>query len=337
MRRSSEPDQAYLFKHALVQEAAYASLLKQDRKRLHQLVGETLERRCSDRVEEFAPQLAHHFEEAGDADRALKYLMLAGDQAARVYALSEASQHYARALDLARRREGFSGLKDVYLKRGQTLHSSGQYDAAWANYVEMTNAARARGDRVMELAALLESATLRAVFSPIFDPALARNLCEQALTLAEMIGDREAEARVLWVLMRVTVNVGGEPDQAIAYGERALALAHELNLREQSAFCLNDIQYAYMYAGYPRRALAVLSEARTLWRALGNLHMLADNLNLTALITSQAGKLAEALEFADEARRLSHATANQTHQVLSRVVSGLVQTECGRPAEACRL
>ena len=126
-----------------------------------------------------------------------------------------------------------SGLKDVYLKRGQTLHSSGQYDAAWANYVEMTNAARARGDRAMELAALLESAMLRAVFSPIFDPALARNLCEQALTLAETMGDREAEARVLWVLMRVTVNVGGEPDQAIAYGERALALAHELNLREQ--------------------------------------------------------------------------------------------------------
>ncbi len=334
VRRSLEPDPTYLFKHALVQEAAYASLLKQDRKRLHHLVGEALERRCADRLEEIAPQLAYHFDEASDDDRALKYFTLAGDAAARVYALVEASQHYSHALDLARRMNVSTPLKELYLKRGQALHSSGLYDAAWANYVEMMAAARTRGDPAMELAGLLESATMRAVFSPIFDPVLARTLCEQALALAETIGDREVEARVLWILMRVTVNVGGEPRQALAYGERALSLARELHLREQLAFCLNDIQYAYSYAGYPGRALEVLGEARALWRALGNMHMLADNLDMTALITAQAGSLEEALKFADEARRLSQDTDNQAHQVLSRFVIGLAQLECGRPWEA---
>jgi tetratricopeptide (TPR) repeat protein len=339
VRRSGEPERAYLFKHVLVQDAAYASLLKQDRKHLHQLVGETLERRAfgADRVEEFAPQLAHHFGEAGDLERALKYFMLAGDQAARVYALSEANQHYTRALDLAGRQPVSVLLQEAYLKRGQTLHSSGLYDAAWSNYVEMTDAARQRNDRAMELAALLESAMIRTVFSPLFDPALARNLCEQALTLAETIGERAAEARVLWLLMRITVNVGGGADQAIAYGERALALARDLQLRELSAFCLNDIQYAYSYAGYPRRALEALAEARSLWRELGNLHMLADNLDMTGLISSQVGKLDEALQFADEARRLSHATDNHAHQILSRVVTGIVQTERGRLTEALQV
>src|SRR3990172_2344393 len=79
----SQPELEYLFRHALVQEAAYYSLVKQDRKHLHGLVGEALERTYPDRLEELAPLLAQHFTEAGEDERALKYYTLAAGSAAR--------------------------------------------------------------------------------------------------------------------------------------------------------------------------------------------------------------------------------------------------------------
>src|SRR5881275_1324011 len=76
------PEIEYLFRHAMVQDAAYDSLLRQDRRKLHRSVGETLERCYPDRLAELAPLLARHFEGAGNSEKALHYLILAGDSAA---------------------------------------------------------------------------------------------------------------------------------------------------------------------------------------------------------------------------------------------------------------
>src|SRR6185436_1130224 len=102
LRAPSERELEYLFRHALVQEAAYRSLLRQDRRRLHLMVGETLEALYPERLEELAPLLGQHFSEAGDAARALRYFALAGQAAEQVYANAEAVMHYTRALEIAK-------------------------------------------------------------------------------------------------------------------------------------------------------------------------------------------------------------------------------------------
>src|ERR671931_130048 len=81
-----QPELEYLFRHALVQEAAYSSLLKRDRKQLHLAVGEVLERLYPGQREELAATLAHHFERAEVRDKAMHYLTLAGDRARDGYA-----------------------------------------------------------------------------------------------------------------------------------------------------------------------------------------------------------------------------------------------------------
>ena len=98
VRRLNEDELAYLFKHALVHETAYESLLKQDRKRLHRAAAETLVREYPDRLDENAALLAHHFEQAGEQAQALEYYLRAGAAALRVYALREAFAHFDRAL-----------------------------------------------------------------------------------------------------------------------------------------------------------------------------------------------------------------------------------------------
>jgi tetratricopeptide (TPR) repeat protein len=92
-----QPDLEYLFRHALVQDAAYGSLLKQERRALHRLVGESLESLYPERSAELAGILAMHFEQAGDNKRALRYLVADGHYALERNALHEAFAAFDRA------------------------------------------------------------------------------------------------------------------------------------------------------------------------------------------------------------------------------------------------
>ena len=144
-----EPDLEYLFRHALIQDAAYHSLLKTDRRRLHLSVGEALERLYPDRADsqELAPLLGQHFDEGGDDARALKYFTLAADAAARVYANSEAVALYTRALEITQRTASLpcETLLHLYAQRGRAFELRNQYDHALQNYVAMEAAAHERG------------------------------------------------------------------------------------------------------------------------------------------------------------------------------------------------
>jgi predicted ATPase len=93
-----QPELEYLFRHALVQDAAYGSLLKKDRKRLHLAVGEALEQLYPNQRDELAGTLAHHFEKAEVREKAIRYFTRAGDQARLSYANQEAIDFYRAAL-----------------------------------------------------------------------------------------------------------------------------------------------------------------------------------------------------------------------------------------------
>ena len=95
--RAPERELEYIFKHALTQEAAYNMLLIRRRKELHRRAGAVLEQVYAERLDDFVPALAHHFWLGEDWERAAEYSMRAGDQAMKVYALSEALDSYERA------------------------------------------------------------------------------------------------------------------------------------------------------------------------------------------------------------------------------------------------
>ncbi|MGH2498885.1 MAG: hypothetical protein ACRDF0_02140, partial [Candidatus Limnocylindria bacterium] len=92
-----QPELEYLFRHVLVQDAAYASLLKQERRLLHVRVAEALEELYPDRRAELAAMLALHLEQAGELERAATYFVQAGDHAAGRFANREARAFFERA------------------------------------------------------------------------------------------------------------------------------------------------------------------------------------------------------------------------------------------------
>jgi ABC-type oligopeptide transport system substrate-binding subunit len=98
--KTRRPELEYIFRHSLTQQAAYNSLLIERRREFHRKVGEALERLFADRPEEFYGLLAHHFDAAGEQDKAIDYLIKAGDKSRLEDAHEEAIQYYRRAIDL---------------------------------------------------------------------------------------------------------------------------------------------------------------------------------------------------------------------------------------------
>jgi len=91
------PELEYLFRHALVQDAAYSSLLKQDRRILHRLAADTLLSLYPERRRELAAVIALHLERAGDTAGAAEYLVIAGEHALERFANRESLAFFDRA------------------------------------------------------------------------------------------------------------------------------------------------------------------------------------------------------------------------------------------------
>jgi serine phosphatase RsbU (regulator of sigma subunit) len=256
-----KPEVAYHFRHALLHETAYASLLPDDRRRLHLQVGEAVEEVYPGRVDEFASALACHFYEAGDRQRALKYFLAAGKVALETYANVEAESYFRSALKLlpstAQQAELLSSL-------GETLFGQNRYPEAietWRQgvatfsllgdrdnmarlYARAARASWHAGDVPNNLQNCLEG--LRAVGSGLDtigmaalihetarayyfngEPRQALPLCRQALAMAERLGALEVQADALATL---GILPGQPPEEALAALEKAVVLTESAGM-----------------------------------------------------------------------------------------------------------
>jgi tetratricopeptide (TPR) repeat protein len=98
--KGTPPRGSYTFKHALIQDAAYLSLVKKRRQHVHLRIAEAVERSFPDAAEAEPEVLAHHFTEAGRAEAAVEYWTKAGNRARQRSAYAEAIRHLTRGLDL---------------------------------------------------------------------------------------------------------------------------------------------------------------------------------------------------------------------------------------------
>jgi class 3 adenylate cyclase/tetratricopeptide (TPR) repeat protein len=99
-QRGSSPNDSYVFKHALIQDSAYSSLLRAHRRNYHRQIAETIEEKFSDLAKSQPELLAQHFTEALQVRKALQYWLTAGVSALQRSANAEALSHLRRGLEL---------------------------------------------------------------------------------------------------------------------------------------------------------------------------------------------------------------------------------------------
>jgi class 3 adenylate cyclase/tetratricopeptide (TPR) repeat protein len=221
---------AYIFKHAVIQDVAYASLLLQRRREVHRAVGAATEELYRDRLAEHYAELAYHFTRGEDWPRAMAYSTLAGDQANHSFANAEAVEHYARAADAASKMPLTppATLGDLHTRRGAVLSIIGRHQEALDEYARALDCARSAGDRTLECRFLLGLSS--AQFNAHQLEAML-DTCEQARALADQLGDvaNQASCAINSVLGKGCCY--GTAPEVLEQAEEATRLATTVNDR----------------------------------------------------------------------------------------------------------
>ncbi len=224
--RGSESPTAYTFRHALIQETAYQSLLKAKRRELHRRIAESLEGGIIPELSEREPErIAQHYAEAGVIDRAIECWYQSGTRAARRSADIEAKRQLSQALELVRQQpagpERASKELSILIALGPTLMTTGGWNAITVRevYDAALNLARETG-RSAEIFPVLWGRWLIAHSSGAAPSA--RELLQQLFEVAQGGGDPD-------LMMQFHHAAGsthctdGEFSQAVDHAETCMA------------------------------------------------------------------------------------------------------------------
>ena len=136
VEKRRRPNPEYRFRHGLVQEVAYAGLVDSKRRKLHKRVGEALEDIYRDSPDEPYGLLARHFSVADEPEKAVEYLLKAGDAARGVYADKEALEHYHKARSFLARIGDERRTRDTLFKMALAYHLAFDFEKAEEIYDE---------------------------------------------------------------------------------------------------------------------------------------------------------------------------------------------------------
>jgi class 3 adenylate cyclase/tetratricopeptide (TPR) repeat protein len=259
------PEAEYIFKHVLTQVVVYESLLLKRRKELHGLVGQAIEEFYKDRLEERAGILAYHYGRSEHQDKAVKYALLAGDQAAALYANAEATTYFEQAL-----------------MKTRSLPASAKTQC-W------------QIDATLKLAAV--GITRQDVERDL------KNL-EEAHALAEKLSDETRLASVLYWLGRIYY-VLCNPETAIDYTKQSLEIADRLGDDVLAAPSVNLMGRVYWLMSDFPQASRMMERSVHQMRQLGNKTEESTASGFAGLVLGHLGEFDQALLYADRGIKLA--------------------------------
>jgi class 3 adenylate cyclase/tetratricopeptide (TPR) repeat protein len=320
----------YEFKHALMRDAIYESLLSARRAELHGRAAEAVEHIHANRLGEVADTLARHYSHTERADKAVRYLALAGEKSLGVYALEEAEARFRAVLDLLEEHPDAADdafLADVLLGIARVHYFSVDFGSLIAMVEKYLPRVEALGDK-RRLSRFLFETGYAHVFAARQDIGVP--LLERALALGEEIGDDEA---VGYAAMGLTWNyiywapAGPERRETLRrLAERAIETGRLIgDVWLTTKAIVGTVNDAVVW-GRPdegRRATAALIE---LSRETGDPRPRVMGLVQLAFASALEGECDEAIEFADEALHLSMSPIDrivaQSAKCLAFVLSG---------------
>jgi tetratricopeptide (TPR) repeat protein len=298
---------SYRFKHVLTQETAYGTILLSRRRELHRRTAECLARLEPDRVSE----IASHFLEGRAPERALPYVVEAGDRATKAYATSTAIDWYRKAIPVLRTERDAALSRRAYEGLAKCLELTNDVDGAIAALEEMEAYARAEGDTPMLVSALNKRAFTVAMRRMQFQESAA--LLNEAETLARQHAD--AGGMVEMSTLRCMLCLpGGAFDMAIDSLGGSVDVARSLELDEHLVFSLSHLAATYAWQTEYDDAWIVAQEALAMARAQGNLLKLAELLgHPIPMVLLRNGDLAGALEALEEGIAVSQQVGDMIH------------------------
>jgi class 3 adenylate cyclase/predicted ATPase len=308
--RGNPPHSSYVFKHALVQDAAYATLLRARRQQLHAAIAAALKAEFPEIVAAQPELLAHHYTEAALTHQAIENWLRAGEHANERSANPEAIAHLTRGLKL---------LEDLP-ESSQRDEKELAFQVALLTPLFAARFGSAEGERAarmaMELSRTMGGADQRPLVRALFGLSLnysargkiriGREVAEQMLAVAERLQEPEPLAyahnlmgnTLFWLAKFGTARMHLEKGIALYQPEwsRSLVFRFGFNCASTSHFFLGRVLW---HLGYPDQALASAEQAVAIAEAASHPVSRASALSWAAALHQLCGEVTRAREAAE--------------------------------------
>ena len=339
------PESEYMFKHALTQDAAYGTVLQEQRKALHERTGQAIEGLYRTSVSDHYSELAYHYSRSENADKAVEYLGLAGHQAVQRSAYAEAVSHFTSVIEL------LQTLPDTTERHQQELG----FQVALSVPLSATRgyyAAPEVGDvylRARELCEEIEDPPelfpalygLYAFYANRAEHKTAHELTEQLLHLAHSRQDTALLLVAHW-MTGTSLSLLGEFASAHTHLEQGIALYdasqhHALALSyaslDPAANALSFAALVLWQLGYPEQALIKSHEALDLAQELSHPFSLGSSLSYAAMLHQFRREGHAAQEQAEAAIGLSTEQGFPYWSTIGATLQGRAVAEHGQVAK----
>jgi class 3 adenylate cyclase/tetratricopeptide (TPR) repeat protein len=341
-RRGDPPEAVYSFKHALVRDAAYESMLKSRRQQLHGQIARAIEDGFPDVVNSEPEVLARHFTEAGIVEAAIKYWLKAGNLAVSRSANAEAVKHLRRGIELVQylepSPERVRKELDFYLALGPAVAAT-EGDAAQETLRVFAHARELLGDggTPTEQMTVLWGSYL--AHSMRAEHPAAIEFARQCLTLASE-HEHPGMSALANRFMGQTLVVMGAFVDARVHLERTLAIcaANQEAIATYRRFGADDQVYALSFLadtlfvlGYPDQSAVAAEQAVSRARAMGLAFTTAQALRHLAFLGTIGSDPQRALANVDEAIAISVENGFASTEHRARFSRGALLAQGGDP------
>ena len=340
-QRGVPPAAEYLFKHALVQDTAYSTLLRGPRQALHRRIAEALEQRFPDLVETRPEILAHHYGEAAIADKAITYWHLAGKLSVAKSAVREATAQLRRGLSLLDGLPETRERKQLELDIHVTLTAALMAGKGYAD--PEVFAALERANRlVTETAAVgtpLHFFVLYGLWVSNLNAGAIAAALEHATNFLSFAQSQPSSGPLLvgHRTLAQSLMYSGDYRAALAHFETAASLYRPDEHRDSAFHYGQDIgvsafvrlSWALWHRGYPDQSARAADRALAYSRQLGHAHTLAYALYFAGMAAVFARDVATVYAYGNDCVALASEHGFALWAALGRILQGWADAQQG--------
>ncbi len=288
--RMSDFDRTYLFSHILVHDTAYASIMESNLRTLHRAAAEALEEMFQGELTRISGILMHHYDRAGDPDKAMEWGFTALEHYGGEEALKLSTRLEEMIEELKDSDDRQERLFRLLSQRDRALDLLGMRDQQGLVVERMMEIASSSGDDFRKAVALKKRGALARVTGRLDQ---AREWLEEALELARSTDDRAFEGIVLGNLGAIDLNQG-RFEHAREYFEKALKIHRDVGDRRSEGIIVMNLGIVHKNLGRVNEARACYESALETAQRTGDRRTAGDVLSNMGSLLWTAGSLDEA-------------------------------------------
>jgi tetratricopeptide (TPR) repeat protein len=295
----------FAFTHSLIQEIAYNSLLFKTRRSLHTKIGSAMEEMYLSKIDKKVEELAYHFKNSEDSERAVFYLNKAGDKAQSLYAFSNAVNYYLDNIKILEskelEKEQLTQLSEIYNKLAFSQSVLGERKEAEVNLNKALEYCRKTKDKDNESLILMSMGNL---YGDIGKWDKAIEYFQDSLLITEKVNNLRRKASVLKGIGLACL-FKGDTSTGHSYLKKSLRICKEVSDVNTYALLLNNLGIYYDMLGKWEKAIKKYKESIKIAKSNNNIIYISNFTSNLGFAYSSLNKSEQAVYYFNESIKLS--------------------------------